>query len=121
LGTNTAKDGRGTKCTTYHDAIIQEWDNNKYKRTIPLNTKTRNVGLITAPHGIKKYLKALHRQEHAFPSLAFPTTIDMTLPDPAVVTDDEDDTPPQTLVPLNHLCLQNHMKINLLNLPENIH
>ncbi len=51
-----ARNGRGTKCTTYHDASILEWDNKKYKRTIPINNKTRNVGIISTPTGIKKYL-----------------------------------------------------------------
>jgi hypothetical protein len=35
-----ARNGRRTKCTTYHDAIILEWDNKKYKRTIPIKDKT---------------------------------------------------------------------------------
>jgi hypothetical protein len=42
--------------TTYHDAIILEWDNQKFKRTIPINHKTRNVGIITTPAGISEYL-----------------------------------------------------------------
>ena len=85
-----AKNGRGTKCTTYHDAIILEWDNQKFKRTIPINHKTRNVGIITTPAGISEYLHECDKYEKEHQVIAFPTTIekDVDLP---VVTDDEEE------------------------------
>jgi hypothetical protein len=71
-----AKNGRGTKCTTYHDAIILEWDNQKYKRTIPINHRTRNVGIITTPAGISEYLQECDKYEKEHQVIAFPTTIE---------------------------------------------
>ncbi len=58
-----AKNGRGTKCATYHDAIILEWDDQKFKRTIPINHKTRNVGIITTPAEISEYQLCAAAQE----------------------------------------------------------
>jgi hypothetical protein len=85
-----AKNGRGTKCTTYHDSIILEWDNQKFKRTIPINHKTRNVGIITTPAGISKYLHECEKYDKAHKVIAFPITIerDVELP---VVTDDKEE------------------------------
>ncbi len=82
-----AKNGRGTKCTTYHDAIILEWDNQKFKRTIPPNHKTRNVGIIT---GISEYLHECDKYEKAHQVIALPTTIEKDVDIP-VVTDDEEE------------------------------
>ncbi len=55
--------GRCTKCTTYHDANILEWDNQKHKRTIPINDKTRNVGIITIPPDISEYIHVIVADE----------------------------------------------------------
>jgi hypothetical protein len=59
-----AKNGRGTKCTTYHDAIIMECDNQNFIRTIPINRKTRNVGIITTPARISEYLHECDKNDH---------------------------------------------------------
>jgi hypothetical protein len=83
-----AKNGRGTKCTTYHDANILEWDNQKFKRTIPINHNTRNVGIITTPAGKGKYLHECEKYDKAHQVIEFSTTFekDVHLP---VVTDDK--------------------------------
>jgi transposase InsO family protein len=92
----TARNGRGTKCTTYHDAIILEWDNRKYKRTIPINDKTRNVGIINTPTGIKRYLHECERYERAHQVIAFPATIEQN-EDLPMVTDDEEEQADQDI------------------------
>jgi hypothetical protein len=33
----TLNNGRQTNCITYHDAIILQWDNGRYKKTIPIS------------------------------------------------------------------------------------
>jgi hypothetical protein len=70
-----ARNVKGTQCTTYHDAIILEWDNEKYKRTVTINDKTRNVRIITTPQGIKRYLHECKRYERAHQMIAFSATI----------------------------------------------
>jgi len=42
-----ARQGKGTKCTTYHDCIVLSWGKGQYQKTIPLSSS--NVGVITAP------------------------------------------------------------------------
>ena len=86
-----AKNGRGTKCTTYHDAIILEWDNRRFKRTIPINRHTRNVGIISTPTGINGYLHKCEEYDKAHQVTAFPATIEHE-DDLHVVTDDEEET-----------------------------
>ncbi len=86
-----AKNGRGTKCTTYHDAIILEWDNRRFKRTIPINRHTRNVGIISTPIGIDGYLHKCEEYDKAHQVTAFPATIEH-VDDLHVVTDDEEET-----------------------------
>jgi hypothetical protein len=81
------KQGRGTKCTTYHDAIILQWSHGKYTKTIPITKQTRNVGIITSAPGIHNYNKVYQKTLSLFPALAFPTTIDFN-----IVTDDEAST-----------------------------
>jgi hypothetical protein len=83
-----ANNGRGTRCTTYHDAIILEWNDQEFKRTIPINDKTRNVGIISTPTGINEYLHACKKCEEAHQVIAFPATIEQD-DDLPVVTDDE--------------------------------
>ena len=81
------KQGRGTKCTTYHDAIILQWSHSEYTKTIPITKQTRNVGIITSAPGIHNYNKVYQKTLSLFPALAFPTTIDFN-----IVTDDEAST-----------------------------
>jgi len=85
----TANNGRGTRCLTYHDAIILEWNDRKYRRTIPLSQHSRNVGVITSPIGIKSYLQACSILDHTHPNIAFPATIDKS--DLHIITDDEEE------------------------------
>ncbi len=91
-----ARNGRGTKCTTYHDAIILEWDNKKYKRTVPINDKARNVGIISTTTGIKKYLHGCEKFDGAHQVIAFPATIEQN-EDLPVVTDDEEEQADQDI------------------------
>jgi len=49
-----AKQGKGTKCTTYHDCIDLSWGKGQYKKTI--SPSSSNVGVITAPPGITSFL-----------------------------------------------------------------
>jgi hypothetical protein len=93
-----AKNGRGTKCATYHDAIIFEWDNRKFKRTIPINNHTRNVGIVSTPTGINGYLHKCEEYEKAHQATAFPATIEHE-GDLHVVTDDEEETTDQDIQP----------------------
>jgi hypothetical protein len=46
---------RGTRCVTYDDVIILEWNQRKQKRTIPLERKGSNVAQITTSTGYKRY------------------------------------------------------------------
>ncbi len=85
-----AKNGRGTKCTTYHDALILEWDNQKFKRTVPINHKTRDVGIITTPAGISEYLQECDKYEKEHQVIAFPMTIE-TDDELHEVTDNEEE------------------------------
>jgi hypothetical protein len=83
----TAKQGKGTKCTTYHDSIILSWDQGKFKRTIPLSSS--NVGVITAPPGIQRFMDTCKRTIISHPLLSFPATVhlaDPTRPDLARAT-----------------------------------
>jgi hypothetical protein len=94
----SANNGKGTQCITYHDAIILEWKDRKYQRTIPLSPNSRNVGIITSPAGIQSYLHACSVLESTQPQLAFPATIDKT--DLHIETDDEED--PTAHTPKDH-------------------
>ncbi len=67
-----------------------EWDNKKYKRTIPINDKTRNVGIISTPTGMKRYLHECEKLDRAHQVIAFPATIEQD-EDLPVVTDDEEE------------------------------
>ena len=82
--------GRETKCITYHDAIILEWNNGKYKKTIPLTPDSRNVGLMTSPVGHRQYLRACSAITKDNPDIIFPRTISME--DTNIITDDELDS-----------------------------
>jgi hypothetical protein len=45
----------GTRCTTYGDKMVLEWHDLKYKKTVPIDKATANIGrLYTAP-GFAKY------------------------------------------------------------------
>ena len=74
----TAKQGNGTKCTTYHNRIILSWDKGKYKRTIPLASS--NVGVITAPPGIQRFMETCKDTMTSYPLLSFPATIHLAAP-----------------------------------------
>ncbi len=85
-----AKYGRGTKGTTYHDAIILEWDNQKFKRTIPINEQTRNVGIISTPAGTKGCLHESEEHDKAHQVIAFLAIIKHDT-DLHVITNDEEE------------------------------
>jgi hypothetical protein len=74
----TAKQGRGTKCTTYHDSIILSWNQGKFKRTIPLSSS--NVGVITAPPGIQRFMDICKRTMISHPLLSFPAAVHLADP-----------------------------------------
>jgi hypothetical protein len=74
----TAKQGRGTKCTTYHDSIILSWDQGRFKRTIPLSSS--NVGVITAPPGIQRFMDTCKRTMISHPLISFPATVHLADP-----------------------------------------
>jgi hypothetical protein len=59
--------GRGTKCTTYHDAIILQWSHSEYTKTIPITKQTRNVGIITSAPGIQNFNKTYQKTLKLFP------------------------------------------------------
>lgn len=50
------KDIEGTGCTTLGDRIELFWDNRKYKRTIPIDPNTTNVGIMWSAPGIQKFM-----------------------------------------------------------------
>jgi transposase InsO family protein len=77
----TREEGRGAKCTTYHDAIILTWNNWKHQKTIPLTKQSRNVGIMTSAPGITNYSKAMTTISQINQCIAFPTTIDCTFDD----------------------------------------
>jgi hypothetical protein len=90
------KNGRGTKCTTYHDVIILKWNNQKFKRTIPIDDQTRNVGIISTPLGINGYLHKCEEYDKTHQVIAFPATIEHDA-DLHVVTDDEEEIADQDI------------------------
>jgi hypothetical protein len=77
----TREEGRGAKCTTYHDAIILTWSNGKHQKTIPITKQSRNVGIMTSAPGITQYSKAMPNISQINQCIAFPTTIDCTFDD----------------------------------------
>jgi len=81
--------GRQTNCITYHDAIILQWDNGRYKKTIPISQHTNNVAMMTTAPGITAYKTFCTQISMTHPDLAYPTTIE--LPDVTIITDDEAD------------------------------
>ena len=46
---------RGTRCITYDDCIVLQWNQRKYTLTTPLNEGTQNVGTIRSAPGFKNY------------------------------------------------------------------
>ena len=77
---------RGTWSGTYDDCIEMWWDQRKYKRTVPLDPNSTNVGTISMAPGYTRY--------HAFAAeMGEPEgdgyDEDLTY-EPKVVTDDED-------------------------------
>jgi hypothetical protein len=100
----TAENGRGTHCTTYHDAIVLEWNNQEVKKTMPINKMTRNVGIISTNAGIIGYLHECEKHERVHQAIAFPATIEKD-DDLPVVTDDKEvleDQDIQTTQPITH-------------------
>jgi hypothetical protein len=85
----TINNGRQTNCITYHDAIVLQWENGCYKKTIPISQHTNNVAMMTTAPGITTYTKLCTHITPTHPSLAFPTTINIT--DVSIVTDDEEE------------------------------
>jgi hypothetical protein len=85
----TLNNGRQTNCITYHDATILQWENGRYKKTIPISQRTNNVDLMTTAPGITAYNNYCKHISTSHPDLAYPTTIE--LPDVPIITDDEAD------------------------------
>jgi hypothetical protein len=46
---------RGTRCITYDTAVELQWDQRKYKRTIPLDTRGSNVAELTTASGYDQF------------------------------------------------------------------
>ena len=44
----------GTWCATYADSIVLEWDQRRYRRNIPLSSRT-NVGMLRTAPGTKAF------------------------------------------------------------------
>ena len=45
----------GTWCAPFDYTIVLYWDQNKYKRTVPLTPNSKNVGMLHMAPGIRKY------------------------------------------------------------------
>ena len=54
---------KGTRCITYHDEVVLEWEQRKYTKTIPIDPQTNTFSFYTSP-GIKKYSKHVIELEH---------------------------------------------------------
>jgi len=85
----TINNGRQTKCIAYHDAIVLQWEDGLYSKTIPISQHTNNVAMMTTAPGITTYTKLCQQMAANLPCLAVPTTIH--LPEAPMVTDDEDE------------------------------
>jgi hypothetical protein len=46
---------RGTRCITYNDSIVLEWHQRSSKKTVPINSKSSNVGTIKLAPGFERY------------------------------------------------------------------
>lgn len=60
----------GTRCTTFDNRILLEWEQRKYKKTVPLDGKT-NVGIMTTAPSIRRY-KAFRMETQRQPQLLLP-------------------------------------------------
>jgi len=80
--------GRQTNCVTYHDAIVLQWENGRFTKTIPLSQHPNNVAMMTTAPGTTTYTTLCTHINTTLPSLAYPTTID--IPDVPIITDDEE-------------------------------
>jgi hypothetical protein len=90
-----ARQGKGTKCTTYHDCIVLSWGKGQYQKTIPLSSS--NVGVITAPPGITSFLHTCKHTLSKYPLICFPSTT--ASPNHLPVVSNIDDDPDQPLTP----------------------
>ena len=75
----------GTVCITQADAVILQWQQRQYTRTIPLTPRT-NVGVLRSAPGISKYNACCALCEGE-PTLAYPSTMELPV---AIVSDDEE-------------------------------
>jgi len=87
-----ANDIRGTSSTTFGDIMVLRWNKLKYQKIIPICPKgTNNVGIMSSPAGIKKYLHLCDTHETVTAPLAFSSTIDFDDTQAAIVSESEDE------------------------------
>ena len=85
-------DIRGTSSTTFGDIMVLRWNKLKYQKIIPICPKgTNNVGIMSSPAGIKKYLHLCDTHDTVTAPLAFSSTIDFDDTQAAIVSESEDE------------------------------
>ncbi len=85
-------DIRGTSSTTFGDIMVLRWNKLKYQQIIPICPKgTNNVGIMSSPAGIKKYLHLCDTHDTVTAPLAFSSTIDFDDIQAAVISESEDE------------------------------
>ena len=92
---------RGTWLTTYADAMVLQWEQRKFQRTIPLSSTNAFVGIMRSAPGFRKSTKFLNLCALTLPStpLCFPAPLFHEDPLPTVQpapafaqhTDDDED------------------------------
>jgi len=91
----------GTWCATYSDSVVLEWDQRKYRRTIPLSAKT-NVGMLQTAPGFSQYCALTSTFEPLEPELSSPYSSawgDGPQPPPTVTPEKSPHQPPSTPPP----------------------
>ncbi len=83
---------RGTSSSKFGDIMVLRWDKLKYQKIIPICPRgTNNVGIMSSPAGIKKYVCLCDMHEVASSALAFSSTIDFDDKQAAIISDSEDE------------------------------
>jgi GAG-pre-integrase domain len=95
----TQQDGRGTWAATYYDAVEMFWQDNRFRRSIPLSAGS-NIALLRSAPGFDKmqaFCMEIHDVEHPdipideAELLALPTVTDDEASDTEAESDTEDD------------------------------
>ena len=72
--------------------MVLRWNKLKYQKIIPICPKgTNNVGIMSSPAGIKKYLHLCDTHDTVTAPLAFSSTIDFDDTQAAIVSESEDE------------------------------